>query len=173
MTFKLIISLFFVFSCSFLPQSQENTSTLESGPRQDFPRGELYLVTEILAKIYDREMTPLVCIPDRGEAELFLRTIRPRMEQVYDDTEAKLDLPEEVENLISTCDQDCTCGLVDDLIREHQVKLSKAQQKTLNHKVSEKEINRCLGFTQSTFCQSELYQILNKEKVDFSFESDL
>ena len=139
----------------------------------EFSRGELYLATELLAKIFDREMAPLNCVPDKNEAELLLRTIRPRMEQVYDDTEAMLDKSEDVEKLISTCEQDCTCGLVDDLLREHQVQISKAQQKKLGQKVSEKEISRCLEFTQNTFCQSDLFRTLDKEKVDFSFESDL
>lgn len=170
---KLIFMCLILSACSFLPQSEEKLESQSSSQQAEFSRGELYLATEILAKIFDREMPPLECVPDKNEAELILRTIRPRMEQVYDDTEAMLDRSEDVEKLISTCEQDCTCGLVDDLIREHQVQLSKLQQKKLSQKVNEKEINRCLGFTQSTFCQSELFRTLDKEKVDFSFESEI
>jgi hypothetical protein len=84
--------------------------------------------------------------------------------------EAMLDDPKEVSALINTCDQNCTCGYVDELLREHLVSLTKSQKAVLNRKKSEKELNRCLNFIQTTFCESELYKTLDKEKEDFSFE---
>jgi hypothetical protein len=171
MTLKVFILSFILLSCSTAPKSPTEGESTPKASHQEFSRGELYLATEVLTKIFDKEMAPLECVPDKEEAELLLRTIRPRMEVVYDDTEAMLDSAEDIEKLINTCGQDCTCGLLDDLIKAHQVQLTKSQQKNLRKKVNVKEINRCLGFTQSTFCQSELFKILDKEKIDFSFES--
>jgi hypothetical protein len=59
---------------------------------------------------------------------------------------------------------------VDELIREHLVNLSKSQRKLLTAKQTDKELVRCMNFVQTTFCQSELYTTLDKEKSDFSFE---
>jgi hypothetical protein len=139
-------------------------------PVKEFSAGELILGSQLLTKIFDKEMASLSCVPDTDEASLLLRTIRPRMEVVQDDMEAALDDDNEIGRMVQDCNKNCTCGYVDDLLREHLVTLSKAQRKSLNAKKSDKEINRCLSFIQSTFCQSELYQQLNKEKSDFSFE---
>ena len=173
MSAKIFFISLFIFSCSTGPLPVQETGESVKAVQKEFSRGELYLGTELLAKIFDSEMPPLECVPDKEEAELLIRTIRPRMEVVYDDTEAMLDTPKDIDKLVNNCYQDCTCGLVDDLIREHQVVLTKSQKKNLAKKVKEKEINRCLSFTQSTFCQSELYRTLDKEKIDFSFESAL
>lgn len=140
---------------------------------KEFSRGEVILGTQLLTKIFDGEMAPLLCVPDADEASLLLRTIRPRMEVVEDDLEALLDDPKEVDELISKCDQNCTCGYIDDLLREHLVNLTKNQKKTLATKRNDKELNRCLSYMQTTFCQGDLYLELNKEKADFSFEEEV
>jgi hypothetical protein len=137
---------------------------------REFSRGEVILGTQLLTKIFDGEMGPLDCVPDNDEASLLLRTVRPRMEMVEDDMEALLDQEKEVQKLIDSCDQSCTCVYVDDLLREHLVTLSKAQRKMMTLKRNEKEVNRCMAYVQNTFCQSELYRALNAEKADFSFE---
>lgn len=138
--------------------------------QKEFSRGEVILGTQLLTKIFDGEMGPLDCVPDHDEASLLLRTIRPRMELVEDDMEALLDNPEAVREMINTCDQNCTCVYVDDLLREHLVVLSRNLRKTITLKRSEREVNRCMSFVQETFCQSDLYRALNTEKVDFTFE---
>ncbi|MGE3611218.1 MAG: hypothetical protein AB7I27_16620 [Bacteriovoracaceae bacterium] len=140
--------------------------------QKEFSQGEIILGTQLLTKIFDQEMAPLKCVPDSDEASLLLRTIRPRMELVQDDIEAILDEPKEVDQLISRCDQNCTCSFIDDILREHQVPLSKNQKKILTQKENEKESNRCLNFSQTTFCDSELFKALNAEKGDFSFEEE-
>jgi hypothetical protein len=137
---------------------------------KEFSKGEIILGTQLLAKVYDQEMAPLKCVPDVEEASLLLRTIHPRYEVVQDDYEALLDTKSEVSKLIAECDQNCTCGFIDDLLREHQVILDKNQRKLLNEKKQEKDLNSCLSYIQSTFCESDLYKELNKEKVDFTFE---
>lgn len=139
---------------------------------KEFSRGELILGSQLLTKIFDQEMAPLECVPDTDEASLLLRTIRPRMEIVQDDIEALLDDPKEISELIKTCNQNCTCGYMDELFREHLVGLTKAQQKDLNAKKKDKDLNKCLNFVQATFCQSELYKSLNAEKSEFSFEEE-
>jgi hypothetical protein len=92
------------------------------------------------------------------------------MEIVQDDMEAMLDDPKQVDQLIKTCEQNCTCGFVDELLREHLVNLTKAQRKMMTAKKTDKELSRCLNYVQTTFCQSELYRTLDSEKSDFSFE---
>lgn len=168
MSGKLILFgvLIFVVSCSQLKEPSKPHAPKE------FSRGEVILGTQLLTKIFDQEMAPLACVPDADEASLLLRTIRPRMEVVEDDLEALLDSPQEVQGLIDTCNQNCTCGYVDDLLREHLVTLTKVQRKALDAKKTDKELNRCLSFVQTTFCQGELYRELNKEKEDFSFDED-
>jgi hypothetical protein len=169
--FTKIVIIFFLAACSSVPETEVKKSVPAPATAQkEFSRGELILGTQLLTKIFDQEMAPLECVPDTDEAGLLLRTIRPRMEIVQDDMEAALDDPKEVENLIKTCEQNCTCGYVDELLREHQVSLSKAQRKALMTKRTDKELARCLNYVQSTFCQSELFKTLNIEKEDFSFE---
>ncbi len=167
---KIIILVFaFFVSCSTSPSKTPSEVPVQA---KDFSRGEVILATQLLAKVFDEDMAPLSCVPDTEEAALLLRTIRPRMEVVEDDIGALLDSTLEVTNLIKTCDQNCTCGYIDDLLREHLVNLSKAERKIMNEKKSEKEINRCLSYAANTFCQGELYKELNKEKADFSFDEE-
>jgi hypothetical protein len=171
--FQKILILILVSSCSSIKKPEVARSEKAPITPKEFSRGELILGTQLLTKIFDKEMSPLSCVPDTEEASLLLRTIRPRMEVVEDDIEAMLDVPQEVNSLVKGCDQNCTCGYIDELFREHQVVLTKAQKKIITGKKTDKELNRCLSFVQSTFCESELYKTLEKEKVDFSFEEGM
>lgn len=164
---RILLALLFIAACSTDKKTPAKTAITNS---REFSRGEVIIGTQLLTKIFDGEMGPLDCVPDNDEASLLLRTIRPRMEMVEDDMEALLDQEKEVQKLIETCDQNCTCVYVDDLLREHLVTLSKVQRKTMTLKRNEKEVNRCMAYIQNTFCQSELYRALNAEKADFSFE---
>lgn len=164
---RFILPFIVLLSCSTEKKSPPKAAAVAT---REFSRGEVILATHLLTKIFDGEMGPIDCVPDNDEASLLLRTIRPRMEMVEDDIEAVLDQEVEVQKLISGCDQSCTCVYVDDLLREHLVSLTKNQRKSLTQKRSEKEVNRCMSFIQSTFCQSELFRALNLEKADFSFE---
>lgn len=168
--FKKLILLILISACSTAKKS-DPTPVTPPAPKE-FSRGELILGTQLLTKIFDQEMAPLECVPDTDEASLLLRTIRPRMEVVQDDMEAMLDTPAQVTELINTCDQNCTCGYVDELFREHLVTLDKKQRNALNAKKKDADINRCLNYVQSTFCQGELYKTLNLEKADFSFDEN-
>lgn len=168
--FKTLILIFMITACSTAPKPAVVTTPAEKPQPKEFSRGELILGTELLTKIFDQEMAPLECVPTVDEASLLLRTIHPRMDIVQDDMEAMLDDPKEVADLIKTCDQNCTCGYVDELLREHLVNLTKAQRAMMNKKKNEKALNKCLNFVQSTFCQGELYKTLESEKADFSFE---
>lgn len=164
MSSKIILALFFAVSCS-----QMETPPNPHVPKE-FSRGEVILGTQLLTKIFDQEMAPLACVPDTDEASLLLRTINPRMEVVQDDLEAMLDNPNDIKTLIETCDQNCTCSYIDDLMREHLVVLSKKLRQTLDNKKKQKDLNACLNYVKETFCQSELFQELNREKADFSFD---
>lgn len=164
MSAKLIFLIFFLASCSMM----ENPS-VPPIPKE-FSRGEVILSTQLLSKIYDQEMAPLKCIKDQDEAALFIRTLNPRMEVVQDDLEAMLDNKEQVVELINECDKNCTCSFIDDLLREHLVILSKEMRKTLAAKNKQKDLNACLNYMRETFCESELFLELDKEKVDFTFD---
>ena len=166
---KQFLVLILISACSSAPKTAPSKPVTVAQPRE-FSRGELILGNQLLTKIFDQEMAPLACVPDVDEASLLLRTIGPRMEVVQDDLEALLDDPKEVNDLIKTCDQNCTCGHIDELLREHLVSLTKEQRKLLTQKRSDKEVNRCLNYVQSTFCQSDLYKTLDAEKEDFSYE---
>jgi hypothetical protein len=170
MSLKYLMLLVFFASCGSAKVKPLADLPMKTDPVKEFAPGELILATQLLTKIFDKEMGPLSCIPDTDEASLLLRTIRPRMEVVQDDMEAMLDDSKEVSIMIQNCDKNCTCPEVDDLIREHLVVLPKAQRKMLSLKRNDKELNRCLNYAQSTFCQSELYKQLEREKSDFSFE---
>jgi hypothetical protein len=170
LTNTLMMLLLFTACATQAPKPPETVVAPTPIPAKEFAPGELILATQLLTKIFDKEMAPLSCVPDTDEASLLLRTIRPRMEVVQDDMEAALDDAKEVEQMVLGCEKSCICGNVDDLLREHLVVLSKKLRNTLNAKKTDKELNRCLNYVQSTFCQSELYQQLNIEKGDFSFE---
>jgi hypothetical protein len=170
---KIILFVFILTTCSC--SSNSLTSKKVSPPQQlesskHFSDGEVILPYELLNKIFDQEMAPLECVPNSEEAGLLLRTLRPRMELIEDDMEASLDDDEKVRQLISSCQDNCICSYVEDLLKEHQVDLPLSLKKSLHRKNSPKDISRCLNFARTTFCQSELYKELNKEKVDFSFE---
>lgn len=166
---KILILAFIILAGCSTAKKQEAPTAAQQPPKE-FARGEVILATQLLTKIFDGVMAPLACVPDAEEAELLLRTIRPRMEVAQDDTEAMLDNPKDVDELIKTCNANCTCEYVDELLREHLVKLTPAQTKSLNLKKTKKELNRCMSYVQSTFCQSDLYKTLDEEKSDFTFE---
>ena len=151
-------------------QATKETPAAKVHVTKEFARGEIILANELLNKIFDQEMAPIACVPNLEEAALLLRTIQPRLDIVEDDLSARMDDPEAVKGLISTCEENCTCGHIDDLLREHLVPLTKAQKISLNKKKTEKELNRCFNFVRETFCQGDLYKTLNSEKGDFSFE---
>jgi hypothetical protein len=159
-----------IFAALCLTSCGSVQSPQKSAVPKEFSNGEVILATQLLTKIFDQEMAPLSCVPDVDEASLLLRTIHPRMEMIQDDIEAALDNDEEVKKMVETCEQSCTCAYLDDLLREHLVALSKDIKKTLELKKKQKDLNACLNYVKETFCNSELYQSLNTEKADFSFE---
>lgn len=174
--FAKIFLILLLTACSS-PVKKEAPAPVKEKPEsnlttKEFSHGELILGTELLTKIFDEEMSPIQCVKDAQEAEILLRTIRPRMEVVQDDIEAVLDNPVEVQKLIKSCDKNCTCGFVDEILREHLVTLTKTQRKELNAKKTDKELVRCMNYVQSTFCQSELFKTLDQEKAEFTFEGE-
>jgi hypothetical protein len=146
------------------------TPPVNTAVPKEFSKGEVILAHQLLTKIFDQEMAPLPCVEDTDEASLLLRTLNPRMELVQDDIEATLDDRNEVATLIQTCDQNCTCSFLDDLLREHLVVITKEQRAALEAKKKMKDLNSCLSYIQATFCQSDIYRTLSQEKAEFSFE---
>lgn len=162
MIIKLAFTLF-LGSCAMI-----QTPPKPHAPKE-FSRGEIILANQLLTKVFDQEMAPLKCVPDIDEASLLLRTVNPRREVVQDDMEALLDNQEEVKKLIEKCEQNCTCSYVDELLREHLVVLEKKLRGTLEKNLKLKDLASCLNYAKETFCGSELFQELNREKVDFSY----
>jgi hypothetical protein len=138
--------------------------------QKEFSQGEVVLGTQLLSKIYDQEMAPISCVPDLEEASLLLRTINPRMEVVQDNIEAMLDSKNEVRTLIESCDQNCTCSYIDDILKEHVVFLDADLRVTLNKKKKQKDLNSCLNYVKETFCSGELFKELSHEKSEFSYD---
>lgn len=167
----LFVLIFLIISCTHRPQSASTSpSASPMNNQKDFNPGEVILANQLLTKIFDEEMGPLKCVSDKNEASLLLRTLRPRMEIAQDDLEAGLDSADEVNNMIKSCQQTCTCHFIDELFREHQVTLNKTQLKQFTPKKSKQELNRCMAFIQNTFCEGELFKSLDQEKIDFSFD---
>lgn len=160
----LILLLFTLIGCSHLEEPHNPEMPKE------FSSQELIIGTDLLARIFDLEMAPLSCVPNTDEASLLLRTIRPRMDVVQEDMEAVLDDPKAINDLINSCDKNCTCSYLDDLLRENLITLTKEQANLMKEKKSPAKISRCMNYARSIFCESSLYKELNKEKSDFSFE---
>ena len=161
-----MICMFFLVSCSTI------TAPPNPNTSKDFSQGEVILATQLLTKIFDQEMASLQCVPDSDEAALLLRTINPRMEVIQDDLEASLDDPEKVKKMIDSCDKNCTCDFIDDLLKEHLVVLDKGLRSSLDKREKQKDLKACLNFARETFCTGDLFKQLEIEKVDFSFEEE-
>lgn len=166
--FKLI-SLLVLMACSTGQNLNQSKSVVDREALKDFSPRELITTTQMLTKIYDGDMKHLSCVPDQPEAELLLRTLRPRMEVVIDDIEALFDQDQEINSLVNNCKTDCTCEFIDELFREHQIALTKAQSKNITQGIAENK-KSCLSQRAKTFCSSTLKKELDKEKSDFSFE---
>lgn len=137
---------------------------------KEFSPGEIILANQLLTKIFEKEMAPLACVESEESAGLYLRTLNPRMEMAQDDIEASLDDEVALEKLVSQCQNSCTCYYLDDLLREHQVNLSKKLSAKFNESKKKKSLNTCLNYVSETFCGSEMYKTLDQEKVDFTFD---
>src|SRR5665647_655418 len=157
----LILALALLCSCSMMEEPAKPHVPKE------FPRQEVILGTQVLTKVFDQEIHSLKCVPDTDEASLLLRTIRPRLDVIQDDFEAMLDQEAQVNELINTCQKECLCAYVDDLLREHLVTLTKPQRKALNAKKADKETQLCQAKAVENFCHSDLYKELDKEKAEF------
>jgi hypothetical protein len=164
MPLKHLLLILFFSACSQLKREE-----VIATPKK-FSSAEIIMGSQLLTKIFDQEMAPISCVPDTEEASLLIRTIQPKMELALDEFESNLDDDNKIDELIKNCEQKCLCLFLDDLFREHEIELSKNQIKKFAQKKTQKENQRCLQYMQDTFCQSELYQELNLEKKDFSFE---
>jgi hypothetical protein len=81
-----------------------------------------------------------------------------------------LDSKNEVRTLIESCDQNCTCSYIDDILKEHVVFLDADLRVTLNKKKKQKDLNSCLNYVKETFCSGELFKELSHEKSEFSYD---
>jgi hypothetical protein len=162
---KLLLALICV-SCTKLPVQEPR----KPHAPPSFAAQEVILANQFLTKIFDGEIAPIDCVASGDEASLLLRTLRPRMEGVEDDLQASLDDQSAVKKLVGNCQLDCTCHYVAEIIRENNVNLEKQQASALKNKTTPKELNRCLEPLKANFCSGKLYQVLDQEKSDFTYD---
>lgn len=159
-----IVLFIFIVSCSHRTESPSKTET------SHFSKGEIILSSMLLMNIHDGVMPPLDCVQDREEAELFLRTIRPRMDEVDIYLDQNLQTADGREKLLNECLDNCTCEYIVQMMRENQTDLSSnekiAWEKILKKYKNERE-KQCLSYIQSSYCSSPLQIDLENEKDDF------
>lgn len=144
-----------------MPSSQEASH---------FSKGEIILSTSLLMNIHDGLMAPLDCVPDRNEAELLLRVIRPRLDEVDVYLDKRLHGPAEREQLFKECLDNCSCAYLDQMMKENKTSLFKEEQKQWSQTIKTYKAEReaqCLSYIQSSFCESPLYTEIENEKADF------
>jgi hypothetical protein len=167
---KPLLLLLFIMACTTqVSPTKKRDAQAES---KEFSASEIIISHTLIEKIFDKQMPPLACIEDVSEAELFLRTLTPRMEMVEDEIMATFDEPKRVEEILKTCEKECTCSFIMDLLKENEVSLSKKIKNDLSPVKLEKQLNKCLSFYSTSFCQSEIYQQLEIEKDEFNYESN-
>ncbi len=136
-----------------------------------FSKGEIILSTSLLMNIHDGLMAPLDCVPDRKEAELLLRVIRPRLDEVDIYIDQRLQGPEKREQLFKECLDNCSCAYLDQMMKENKTALFKEEQKKWNETLKNFKAEReaqCLSYIQSSFCESPLFTEIENEKADFT-----
>lgn len=160
--FQKIILLLLALSCAHKDKTTNEVS--------HFSRGEIILSTTLLMNIHDQIMPPLSCVPTQKEAEVLLRVIRPRLDEVDIYLLAKLDSAPGREVLFNECMVNCTCLYLKQLIKENRTKLYTEEKKRLSTIVKDYKLSRqaqCLSYIQQSFCETPLIQELENEKQDF------
>jgi hypothetical protein len=161
--FQKIIFLILITSCSHkAPFSTEETA--------NFSKGEVILSSSLLINIHDGLMPYLDCVPDRKEAELLLRVIRPRLDEVDITLDKKIANQSTREVLFSECTDNCTCAYLDQMLKENKTALFKEEKVQWNKIYNDFKSHReaqCLSYIQSSFCESPLYSEIENEKSDF------
>ena len=160
-TFNSLLFLFICLACSTPERSSSEFIFVDS---------EVILANDLFEKLLSNETSKLECIEDNDDAELLQRTLNPIYENVRDEFEAVLDEEEKLSGLINDCEKNCTCNYVNDLVKEHQVELPKKLKKTLLNKTNEKQSKECLKQFADNFCKSKLFEKLEQDKKQFSFE---
>lgn len=164
MSLKKIALLFLLVSCAHKSPHSEG----EDSPA--FSKGEVILSTILLINIHDGLMPASTCVADRAEAELFLRVIRPRMDEVDLYLTKELDSPVGRKKLFSECLDNCTCGYLNNMLKDNKTPLGVEEKKEWRKTIKEFKTHReslCLGYIQQSFCQSALMNDLENEKEDF------
>jgi hypothetical protein len=131
---------------------------------------EIILANQLLERIYSQESSPLECIADIDDASLLQRTLSPLLETAQDEFEASLDNDSTLNQLVTNCELECTCLYLNDLIKEHQVILQKETNKILLKKLKSKKTLECTKEFSENFCKSKLFEKLNQEKNQFTYE---
>ena len=163
---KIIFLLLITISCS-----HQTKSSIEEA--SSVSRGEIILSSNLILKIHDEVMPPLKCVEDRAEAELFLRVMRPRLDEVDLYLSKELDTNKGREAQKEGCFENCTCEYLYVLIKENKVPLTAAEKKDWDqtyHSFKKDREKQCLSYIQQSFCDSALMNDLENEKDDFMVE---
>ena len=155
----------FTLSCA---QHKNLTLVNQTGPVEiDY---KVIQSNTLLTKIYEGEIKPLSCVEDKEEAELFLRTLASRFDNVSDDYQSKLDDQDEIKNLINNCESNCTCDFLEELLKENEIDLTPAQSAQFKKIKLKKVTEVCSAQIEELFCQSQLFRELDKEKDLFKYD---
>ena len=157
------ILLFISVSCTHQSRQAPTPSPLNE-------MQNIILANELLTKIYEGVLSPNKCIVDKEEAELLLKTLGPKFEEVVDQYQAKLDDDTEIENFVKSCGATCTCHFIQELFTQNEIKISKKLNTEIKTQISGQVFKACLVNYQLNFCQSELYLNLEKEKESFKLD---
>jgi hypothetical protein len=160
-----ILILGFTFSCA---QHKDLTFVNQTGPVEI--DNQVIQSNTLLTKIYEGEIKPLGCIEDKEEAELFLRTLASRFDIVSDDYQSRLDDQDEIKKLINNCESNCTCDFLEELLKENEIDLTPAQSAQFKKIKFKKMTEACTAQIEESFCQSQLFRELEKEKDLFKYD---
>ncbi len=152
--FQKIILLILLVGCT-----HNRPSPFKEG--SGYASGEIILSSMLLINIHDGVMPPLDCVSNQKDAEVLLRVIRPRMEEIDARLDKQLHAPASRQITLNNCLNNCSCHYLDQTLRDSKIALSKDEKKEwakiLKEYKSEREV-QCLSYcavrAQSTHFRS-------------------
>lgn len=161
--FKKISFLILLSACA-----HDSHSPLIEGP--NYAAGEIILSTMLLINIHDGVMPPMDCVANQKEAEILLRVIRPRMDEIDAKLDGQLNSQNKRMETLNKCLDNCSCPYLELTLRDSKIKLTKNEEKSWAETLQNYKTQRatqCLSYIQQSFCGSALQLELDHEKVDF------
>lgn len=161
--FQKIILLILLVSCT-----HNRPSPIKEG--SGYASGEIILSSMLLINIHDGVMPPLECVGGQKDAEILLRVIRPRMEEIDARLDKQLNASQTRLSTLKNCLGNCSCHYLEQTIRDSKLALTKNEKSEWSQILKEYKSEReaqCLSYIQQSFCGSPLQLELDNEKGDF------